>query len=1228
MRAKPLHAYFYFLLKTLFVTLLMGFLVPQQAFGQLYSHNFNNQNVNSPQTISSRITASWNSEGGSLYYRPVNNNYGLAIVGKNHTYVLTLTMQERYQAEITSISFKKLSGDNATFQIKVNEQNYGASFGSDNNLLTATRSVTVSKLRNTITIKIAVTNGNDRNQQYSEIDDLVIDGTVSLYDPAAEATPDANGILYVNKNVNSPGSGGSWDSALPQLYFAFEAARNKPAVKEIWVAKADYQPETDGGYFSMVSGVKVYGGFYGFEDSPLGRNVLDNRTTLKGRGNTVIYNNGIDNTARLDGFYIAGGAGFLADGVSVGAGMYNVSSSPTIVNCIFTDNKTDPAREQGRGGAIYNKDSSPAIIQSLFYLNEAKGSSQGAGGAIFNENSSPVLTNCTFTENSTSGSAAEGSGGAIANAGNSSPQIRNTIIWSNTDDAAAGGISSISAIAPFDGTPVVAYSLVQGGFSGGTQIIDADPQFENPSDHNYRQRNTSPAINAGDPATDLNIFPGDGEFPNDLSANNRTLSTRIDLGVFEVVPLVKWRVNAANTAENADGLTWETAFPTLQQALDAASQDDEIWVAKGEYQPGPGESFYLIHGVKFYGGFAGNESAPDQRPRPIQRGNDAGATILKGNGASVITNLYNNISVDDIFDGFTIKGGSAENGGGMYLAGVSMTITNCAFVDNQASRSGGAIFHSDGFVSIYSTIFSGNNALDGSGGAVRSSEYAYSYLYSCLFIGNTATETGGAIMSDGYDMTMINCTVSRNTAPTGGAIGIISPASSRILNSIISGNSSGLFKVNTSFEITTSIVQGMAADDSMGVPDGSIDPQFTDPNSDFTLKPCSPAINRGYGTDEPPVTGDLNGNQRIFNANIDMGAYEFQGIPEATSLASGEQSVDLFVFGGVTAFSKDCQTLAFIEPTDGPTIANMLVTSRVANTPTLVAGTKVFVKRYIDITPQQVLSGNMVGNVTLLFTKQEFDDYNAAYGNSHNAKLPAKLKVVAYHGTSASGLPETYSGEMEVIDHVEVTTSPDGNIYMVKFAVTEFSGFFVSGQSAGALPVTLVSFEANKKENSAYLTWQTSSEINSEAFEIQHSTDGKAWKNIGRVAAAENAATFTNYSYTHKNPAKGDNLYRLKMVDTDGTFAYSTIRNLRFGDEAGLTLFPNPAVHVREIGIRGVANEDIEWIRIYNAEGKVVKEVSQPKGNVEVSGLPDGTYQVGVFQKNGLVQTSKMVILN
>jgi hypothetical protein len=1222
---KTLPTFSLYSLRAIACCLITVFSLGQSAFAQIYSHNFDVYDLTKPQVKNVNINASWSANPGSLYKRVYDNNNGLGNMGQNHVYVLTVQMVGNYQTEITSISFKRVSGDNATFQIKVADQNYGTNFTSDNNLTSITKTKTVSKLRNTFTIKIAVTNGSYPNY-YSQIDNFVVNGTVSAFDPAAEATPSSEGILYVDKNKSTPGNGSSWALAMKEISYGLKGAKTKPAIKQIWVAAGDYQPDVQGQSFSLVNGVKVYGGFSGGENSLAERNTLQNPTTLKGRGTSVISNNDLNGTALLDGFYISEGSGFLKSGSSFGGGMYNTNSSPTIVNCVFTNNQTDPTKEPGLGGGMYNFNSNPSVTQCLFYSNKAKGTSQGAGGGIFNDNSSPVITNCTFTENEVSGTSTAGNGAAIALRGTSSPTIRNSIFWNNTDSSIPAGLSSISIFGSSDGTPVISYSLVQGGYAGGNHIIDQDPKFASPADQDYTQSKTSPVINAGDPATVLSVFTvnSDNEAVT-LSGLSRLTSATIDLGPFEIYPISTWHVNAVSTAIDPDGLSWPASFATLQQALNVAHEGDQIWVAKGEYKPAAMETFYMIPGVKFYGGFVGNESSPDQRPFPIPVMNDPGATILSGNGSNVILNDGNGLGSDDLLDGFTIKGGNAENGAGMANYDSNPTIQNSAFIDNTATGNGGAIFNQYSYSMINNTYFVNNKALAGYGGGIVSAGGELT-LNNCSFYSNTATSGGGAVANFYSALRMHNCTLYSNSADAGGAISNLNSSESFVYNSIIYGNSSGIESTDSDLSVSYSLVQGLGANSEKQNLDGTTDPQFVDATSfDFNLRPCSPAINRGINDAVQEGLADINGNPRIFNAQIDMGAYELQNLPVAFSLPLNNESVTLPVYTGVTALTEDCITLALLEPASSDGVqGNIAAKVYVATGQTITSGSKVFVKRHYDLTP---VEENGAARVTLFFTKQEFDDYNTAYGNAHSASLPENLKVLQYHGTSPTGLPETYSGTTELIENVVVNLNAEQTIYSVSFNVTSFSGFYVSGQPAGALPVTLVSFKAAKAENQAFLSWQTTNEANSSAFEIEHSLNGKNWAAIGKVEAAGESSDIRNYSFLHKTPENGNNLYRLKMIDIDETFAYSSISSVTFNEITESMLYPNPALNMVKINLGNSDLSDVKKLVLYDQKGRIMYSKLQPDSNeIDISYLPSGTFVVHIILKNGVTQSAKLAV--
>lgn len=177
------------------------------------------------------------------------------------------------------------------------------------------------------------------------------------------------------------------------------------------------------------------------------------------------------------------------------------------------------------------------------------------------------------------------------------------------------------------------------------------------------------------------------------------------------------------------------------------------------------------------------------------------------------------------------------------------------------------------------------------------------------------------------------------------------------------------------------------------------------------------------------------------------------------------------------------------------------------------------------------------------------------------------------------------------------------------------------------LPVTLVAFDVVPENQTALLSWSTSMETNSESFEVQQSVDARNWNAIGSVKSHGESNSPKAYSFVDKAPIAGKNYYRLKMIDTDGTFAYSRIRTAEFG-EGALALWPNPAVD--KITVRTGNAKSISRIQIISTAGIVVSEHSQPTGLesdqvLDVKNLTSGTYLVRLIQIDGSVNTHRFV---
>ena len=157
------------------------------------------------------------------------------------------------------------------------------------------------------------------------------------------------------------------------------------------------------------------------------------------------------------------------------------------------------------------------------------------------------------------------------------------------------------------------------------------------------------------------------------------------------------------------------------------------------------------------------------------------------------------------------------------------------------------------------------------------------------------------------------------------------------------------------------------------------------------------------------------------------------------------------------------------------------------------------------------------------------------------------------------------------------------------------------------LPVTLTNFTVSKKESAAELIWGTSSEVNSSHFEIQRSAEAKVWETIATVASRNENAAIQHYSFTDTAPLHAENFYRLRMVDTDGTFALSKIQSASFPDsDEQIRSYPNPVTDRIFLNTANAGN--IKSVEIYSASGTVHYSGKYTRAGIDVKSLPAGTF--------------------
>ncbi len=255
---------------------------------------------------------------------------------------------------------------------------------------------------------------------------------------------------------------------------------------------------------------------------------------------------------------------------------------------------------------------------------------------------------------------------------------------------------------------------------------------------------------------------------------------------------------------------------------------------------------------------------------------------------------------------------SANSGGGISNINSSPLITNCTFINNSVESGGGGMLtdFSLSNPTINNCTFKGNTALFGGGITVFGASNAN--ITNCIFSGNLATRDGGGmyILYGGTNEVntpvITNCTFSGNLAEMNGGGLIIADNSTPIITNCIFWNNSAndnTLSINASISSSTpplamptisySLIansggSGMSWPMELGMDGGNnidTDPVFvedvdpaTAPSVDGNLRlTCgSTAIDAGNNAAIMGFMTDLDGNDRIFNDIVDMGAFELQ----------------------------------------------------------------------------------------------------------------------------------------------------------------------------------------------------------------------------------------------------------------------------------------------------------------------------------------------------------------
>lgn len=233
---------------------------------------------------------------------------------------------------------------------------------------------------------------------------------------------------------------------------------------------------------------------------------------------------------------------------------------------------------------------------------------------------------------------------------------------------------------------------------------------------------------------------------------------------------------------------------------------------------------------------------------------------------------------------------------------------------------------------------------------------------------------------------------------------------------------------------------------------------------------------------------------------------------------------------------------------------------------------------------------------------------------------------------------------------ISLTSGSDADdISYIQFRQNELSGNVnidgirvATSWSQAPLPVELTSFTALASNDKISLNWKTSTEVDNYGFDIERaslrtSPGQDSWKKIGFIKGHGNSNSEKQYNFVDRNVLSGNNyFYRLKEINTDGSFEYSEVV------EAGLSVplkfnlsqnFPNPFNPVTII--RFVFDEDSQaCLTVYDVLGNEVANLFNGKAeagkvykiNFDGSALSSGVYYYKLIGENK-TEIKKMILL-
>lgn len=259
------------------------------------------------------------------------------------------------------------------------------------------------------------------------------------------------------------------------------------------------------------------------------------------------------------------------------------------------------------------------------------------------------------------------------------------------------------------------------------------------------------------------------------------------------------------------------------------------------------------------------------------------------------------------------------------------------------------------------------------------------------------------------------------------------------------------------------------------------------------------------------------------------------------------------------------------------------------------------IDRFWQINPQGYITKPSLSNLVFTYSDNEYA--------APNTIAEAGLIAQRWNNTA-----HTWSDYFSASSIKPVSNT----ISVASIAGAQLFDWWTMVNASSPLPVTITYFDATVNNKKVVSRWQTATEQNSSHFELWRSRNRTQFDSIARIEAAGNSSVLLQYSFTDIVPYPHDSYYRLKIVDRDGRYQWSSIARVTIDDGTNIFLYPDPASDNIFISSSKDFLNGKPKAKVYDAKGQLIgvfliNATIQP---YNISRLAAGSYRILIVSQN------------